>query len=537
MSSHAQAPLAVADIVIVGAGSAGGALAARLTEDPSVSVCVIEAGPPADSIWLTMPLGFFRVIGKRPYDWCFKTAPESELNGREIPWPRGRTLGGTSAINGQIYVRGQSGDYDAWAAAGCTGWGWSDVLPYFMRSMHQTRGADAANGVGGPLWVSDVELDPLSAAFMEACKRDGLPHRADFNTGSNEGVGRYQLTTRNGRRGSIARTFLAAADGRPNLQLITNAQVLRVDFDGRRATGVRVLKDGAEHLVLARREVVLSAGAIQSPQILQLSGIGPRALIERHGIKVLHDLPGVGRNLHDHLQTRIAYRASQPVSANAIYHSTMLRMREFARYLFTGRGLLAEMFFRAGAFYRSSAEVERADIQLHFGIMSVERAGGAPHPFPAFTISVCQLRPRSRGCIEIMSADPLAAPRIVANYLADPYDQQVMVRGVRRAQRIAATAPLSQFVAGPLSPDRIDLSDDETLADIRERGISLYHPVGSCRMGTDADAVVDPQLRVNGIDGLRVVDASIMPSVVSGNTNAPAIMIGEKAADLMRRRP
>lgn len=527
-------PSTEADVVVIGAGSAGAALAARLSEDPKLSVAVIEAGIDDRSIWRRIPVGYFKMVGNARFDWKFQTEPEPHMDNRRIACPRGRVLGGTSAINGMLYVRGQAADYDQWARDGNEGWSWREVLPYFKRSMDQTRGASAVHGTGGPLTVSELEIDELSRAFIDSCLAAGLPYLDDFNAGSNEGAGPYQIATRGGERASTDRVYLREAMARPNLHVITGALTRRVLFDKTRACGVEYVRDGVVQTVRARHEVIVCAGAIQSPQILQLSGIGPAALLQAHGIAPLVSLPGVGRNLQDHLQARLFHRVNKPITGNDIWHSPWRRVREGLNYLLNRGGFLANGIFRAGAFYRSHPSVSRPDIQAHFGILSIDNPSVPPHPHSGMTLSVCLLRPESTGSIEIQSADPGVAPRIHANYLAAPADRIALIRAVRRIREIAALPPLASYSEGEFQPGPAAQSDEDILAFLRAKGTTIFHPAGTCKMGADPMGVVDDCLRVYGVEGLRVADTSIMPRVVSGNTNAPAIMIGEKAADLVR---
>lgn len=523
-----------ADVVVVGAGSAGATLAARLSEDAHCAVALIEAGIDDRSIWRRIPVGYFKMVGNPRFDWKFQTEPEPELDGRRIVWPRGRMLGGTSGLNGMLYLRGHQADYDRWAREGNEGWSWHEVLPYFKRAMHQVRGNSPSHATGGPLCVSNLAMDELSQAFIDACVANGLPNIDDFNTGSNEGVGPYQITTRDGERASTDRAYLRGAMARPNLRVITGAHTRRVLFDGTRACGVEIIRDGRVESVRADHEVILCAGAIQSPQILQLSGIGPAALLRSHGIAPLVELPGVGRNLQDHFQVRLFHRVNKPITGNDIWHSPWRRAREGLRYLVNRGGFLANGIFRAGAFYRSHPSVAWPDIQVHFGLLSIDNPSVPPHRHSGMTLSVCLLRPQSTGSIEIQSADPIIAPRIRANYLAREADRIAMVRAVRRIREIAATAPLADYSEGEFQPGPAAHTDADILAFARAKGTTIFHPAGTCKMGADPLAVVDDCLRVYGVTGLRVADASIMPRIISGNTNAPAIMIGEKAADLVK---
>lgn len=526
-----------ADIVIVGGGSAGCVLAARLSEDPSLRVTLLEAGQPTRYRWIDIPIGYFKTVGNPRFDWGFETEPEPELDGRRLAWPRGKGPGGTSLINGMLYLRGHRTDYDQWAALGNAGWAWDDVLPYFRKAMHRAQAAAAHDGVGGPLWVSNLPHDPLSDAFVEAAAATGIGRSADFNAGDNSGAGYFQMTTRNGRRMSTYAAYLRPALGRPNLRVIAGAQATRLRFDGRRATGVEFICDGARRTISATHEVIVSAGAIQSPQLLQLSGVGAPALLERFGIAPVAPLEGVGRNLQDHLQLRPVYRCSGAETLNDIAHSHWRGARELLKYLLFRSGALNEAVYRAGGFFASDERhAGWPDAQIHFGLVSFDRPHQPPHPFAAVTLSACLLRPDSRGTVEIRSADPTAAPAIRAGYLSAPADRALAVDLLRRMREIAGAPPLARFVTGEFEPGPALTTDDELLGWIRRRACSIFHPVGTCAMGPaqDAGAVVDARLRVHGLERLRVIDGAVMPRIVSGNTNAPIIMIAERAADLIK---
>ena len=524
------------DYVIVGAGSAGCVLANRLSEDPAVSVALIEAGGRDRNPWIHIPAGYYRNFSNPTITWQFGSGPEPHLDGRVVTWPRGRVLGGSSAVNGLLYVRGQAQDFNVWRQLGNVGWGWDDVLPYFKRAEDQERGADDLHGAGGPLGVSDVRLGQrqLCDAFIDACAAAGIPRTADFNGHEQEGAGYYQLTNRNGRRCSTAVGYLKPVRGRRNLRIVTDALVQAVALDGRRATGIRCERNGRIETIAARREVILSAGAIGSPQILQLSGIGPGAVLAGAGVPVRHELAGVGENLQDHLQVRFVYHCKGHGSLNDVWHSPWLRLRAGLEYALTRRGILTIGAGVAGAFARSRSDVELPDIQFHFMPLSADRPGQGLHAFSGVTASVCQLRPESRGTLAIANADPAAHPRIVSNYLAAEADRRVLLDGMKLVRRVAGEPAFARHVLREHLPGPQAETDEALMAYARGYATTVFHPCGTCKMGSDTKAVVDARLRVRGLAGLRVADASIMPTLTSGNTNAPAIMIGEKAADMIR---
>ncbi len=522
------------DYVIVGAGSSGCVLAHRLSARPDVRVLLLEAGPADRNPWIHVPGGIFKLINNPAVDWCFQTEPEPGLGGRRMGLPVGRVLGGSSSINGMIYIRGQREDYDGWAAQGNRGWGYDDVLPLFRRSEDQQRGADAFHGAGGPLAVSDPRSSfSIVQAFIDAAQEAGLPANPDFNGAVQEGVGPFQLTVRNGRRCSAAQAFLRPARSRPNLTVVTGALAHALVFEGRRAVGVRYAVGGTLHETRAAREVVLSAGAIGSPKLLLLSGVGPADELGPLGIAPVHDLPGVGRHFQDHLQARLVFRTREPVTLNDQAATAWQRMRIGMDYVFRRRGALTFGASLAGGFGRTEAHLASPDVQFHFQPLSVDSYDTGLNTFSAFTLSVCQLRPRSRGDVTLRSSNPAEAARIRGGYLQAPEDGAAMVRGVRLAQRIVAAPALARQVAGRVKPAPEIASDEDVLRYVRDTGMTIFHPSGTCRMGSGADAVVDDALRVRGLEGLRVADCSIMPTLVSGNTNAAAIMIGEKAAELM----
>lgn len=524
------------DVLVIGAGSAGCTLAARLSEDAHLDVVLTEAGDPSTYPWLDIPIGYFKTVGNPAFDWRFETEPEPEMANRKLPWPRGKGLGGTSLINGMLYLRGHQSDYDQWAGLGLPGWGWQEVLPVFKRTMHRAETPGPSDGVGGPLWVSNIPRDKLSDAFIAAAAQCDIAQVTDFNTGDNSGAGYFQMTTRHGRRMSTARAYLDPASKRSNLRVMSGLQATRILIENGRAAGVEFVQGGVRRLIRARHQVVLCTGAIQSPQLLQLSGIGDPTLLNRHGIGVQAPLPGVGQNLQDHLQVRPSFRCKGVETLNDIANSRWRSVREFLRYTFARSGALRNGVYRAGAFLKLAADAGWPDVQIHFGLVSFDRPHQPPHPFPGITLSACLLRPQSRGSIAIASADPLAAPRIRAGYLTEAADRVLAVAMVRKMREIARAAPLSHYIESAHEPASAVEGDAELLAWVRQRAGSIFHPVGTCAMGPDHDpqAVLDHRFNVRGVIGLRVVDASAMPRIVSGNTNAPVIMMAERAAEWIR---
>ena len=522
------------DYIIVGAGSAGCVLANRLSADGKHSVLLLEAGPRDRNIWIHIPIGYAKLFKNSKVNWMYQTEPEPGLEGRSIFQPRGKVLGGSSSINGLIYIRGQHADYDRWRQLGNVGWGFDDVLPYFKRAENQQRGADDFHGADGPLSVSNPrQTDPLCDAFIDAAAEVGIRANSDFNGASQEGAGYYQTTTRNGRRASTARTYLKLARERANLHVETEAHAQRILFEGRRAVGVEYKRGGVLASAKARREVLVSSGAINSPQLLQLSGVGPGDLLRQHGINVVQDTPGVGHNLQDHLQVRIVMRCSQKITMNDDVMSLRRKAWMAMRYAMFRTGPLTVAAGYAGAFFKTHERLETPDVQVHFIPFSTDKMGEKLHDYSGFTASVCQLRPESRGTIRIKSPDASVAPEIRINYLATETDRTTNVEGLKILRKILHAPAMKPFVDAEVEPGLAIESDTDLLTYCRQRGGTIYHPTSTCRMGNDPLSVVDQRLRVRGIEGLRVVDGSIMPDLVSGNTNAGIIMIAEKASDMI----
>jgi choline dehydrogenase len=506
------------DYVIVGAGSAGCVLAERLSADGATRVLLLEAGPRDTDPWIHVPLGYGKLFNKRRVNWSYESEPEPNLGGRRIFTPRGKVLGGSSSINGLVYIRGQAEDFDAWEVPG---WSHLELLPYFRKGE-------------GALGVSDLERHEIGDAFIASARAIGIPANDDFNGERQEGTGYYRATTKDGRRSSTAVAYLRPAARRPNLRVETEAHATRIVFEGRRAVAVEYAQGGARRTAKAAREILLCGGSFNSPQLLQLSGVGPRALLEEHGIALVHEAPEVGEGLQDHFYCRSFWRANKPVTLNDDMASFWRQAKIGLQYALRRRGPLTIAAGHAAAFVRTRPGLKRPDAQIYFINFSTAKRGGVLHPWPGFTLSVSQLQVESRGSVRIQSADARAAPAIRYNYLATENDRRVMVEGLKIIRRIAATAPLAGYIVREEFPGPQAASDAALLEVVRQTGETVFHPTSTCRMGSDERSVVDSRLRVRGLAGLRVVDASVMPAVVSGNTNDAVLAIAEKAADLVR---
>jgi choline dehydrogenase len=525
------------DYIVTGAGSAGCCVAARLSESGRYRVLLLEAGGRDTNPWIHIPLGYQKLYNNPEVNWMFESEPVAGLDNRTSYQPRGKTLGGTSSINGMIYMRGTPADYDGWRQKGLDGWGWESVLPYFRKAEDNQRGSSALHGKGGPLKVSDC-ADPgeLPRAIVEACVEAGIPRNSDFNGPQQEGAGLYQSTTANGRRWSAAVAYIHPARSRKNLSVVTGARTARVLIEDGRAAGVEYHSPRGPRTARVRGEVVASGGVYGSPQLLLLSGLGPGEHLRAMGIPVVRDMAGVGSHLHDHFNSYVAFRCPKPITLNDLYASRTRQLVAGLKYVLGRRGPLASAGLYAGAFTKSDPRLEQPDLQFNMFIWSIigrDRNGVRPHPFPGFSISPVHLRPEGRGTVRLKSPDPMADPEIRLNYLTSAYDIEAMLTGIRIARRIGSQPALRPYVTAEVAPGPDLTTDEELLRDLRQRGVSNLHPVGTCRMGAPADSVVDHRLRVHSIKGLRVADASVMPQIIAGNTNAPTIMIAEKASDMI----
>jgi choline dehydrogenase len=524
------------DYIIVGAGTAGCVLANRLTQDPNIRVLLIEAGGSDNYHWVHIPVGYLYCIGNPRTDWMMKTASEPGLNGRSLVYPRGKVLGGCSSVNGMIYMRGQAADYDRWRQMGNVGWGWDDVLPYFLKSEDHHGGKSELHGAGGEWKVSRQRLKwDILHAVQEGAKEFGIAPRADFNDGNNEGSGLFEVNQRNGIRWNTAKGFLRPALKRPNLRLVTHALTERLTFDGKRVTGVRYRQGTTVHFAKADGEVILCSGAINTPKLLELSGVGRPEVIAGLGHDVTHEAKNVGENLQDHLQIRTVYKVDGAKTLNTMFNSRLGKARIGLHYALMRSGPMSMAPSQFGMFTKSDPALETPDLEYHVQPLSTDRLGDPLHAFPAITVSVCNLRPESTGAVHAETPDPAAQPSIKLNYLSAERDRRVAVQSVNQARQIMTAKALAPHAPEEILPGPAIHTDDELLREIGNIATTIFHPVGTCRMGVDDEAVVDPRLRFRGLHGLRIVDASIMPRITSGNTASPVVMIAEKAADMIKQ--